>query len=455
MPDNAADFVLDIPGCIGTVSDGRASLALAFRVSMDRFAGIAFSHVPLPVTPGNFWLLGAGNAQARLVPALSFVGVAPDQRRVTSDRLYVTSSGSQTSPETGATVQITAAPARVRVEAPNQPNLSVVSASGFSVEYRMVGMRGFGRQIQESPLGRLTVAAPSKLDHSGQVAGVARLDAGTVVTPCDQWLTECDSLVHRLLEILSLVQGRRLHWCIRELWHGEQWISADLRESHGSTQESEPLWYQNDLWPFVELAVTKYSERLREERGLGLAIEWLFAHSSYAEVKLASAQATLEYLAACYEKSERLSGSALTKAVFVDHVRPEMELALKRASAALEGSVDAAQASAAIELYGRKLGNLNALTLRERLFRMLDADRVPYAGLETPLKDAISARGSTVHGGGSSGSPDDLIRHIAVLREVAKRIVLTVLGYKGKYLSYLNGHDEVDLSAMTTTVVAE
>jgi hypothetical protein len=195
---------------------------------------------------------------------------------------------------------------------------------------------------------------------------------------------------------------------------------------------------------------------LRESRGLDVAIEWFFAHSNYVEVKLATAQATLEYLVKCFEGARDLSGSALPKEVFVKGVRPQLESAIDAAVAGLAGVVNEPTLKISEELMRAKLGGLNAFTIRERLLRMLDTDGVPYQGLAEAIKKAISARSGILHGSrANSNASIENVRHVAVLRELVKRIILTLLNFRGRYISYLNGVDDIDFPPVGPTIVRE
>jgi len=257
-----------------------------------------------------------------------------------------------------------------------------------------------------------------------------------------------------MLEVLSLVEGRFFTAGARDLRVGDRWVRSEIWEPSPRGAAAEPLWYSLDLLPFVEVAARGYTETLRESRGLDVAIESFFAHSSYLEVKLVTVQTTLEYLVGAFERANALSGSVLSKDEFTQHVRPKMEAAIDEVIRGLPTEIGESSIKRAEELFDAKLGGLNALTIRERLFRMLGSDGVPYAGLELPIRDAIRTRGGTVHGRGTSpGQSSEYVRHIAVLRELVKRIFLTLVGYKGRYISYLNGSEDVDFPPTTATVV--
>jgi len=71
---------------------------------------------------------------------------------------------------------------------------------------------------------------------------------------------------------------------------------------------------------------------------------------------------------------------------------------------------------------------------------MLTTYKVPVIGLEKKIKKAIDARNRTVHEGlYRSDVRGEIYDHVMVLRELLKRIFLTLLQYSGTYQSSLDG----------------
>ena len=445
--------LLDLHGCLGRIWAGSDACNATFDVSVDRSGRTTFKMAPQPLDETNVWLMGAGDSAGRLVKPVAFEGQAPDGCRIRSDSLYVTRWGSN-SIEGAAMVSVDDAPSHLRME-PGKETGEPASAASAVVKYLVPGVLGFRQQTAMTSSGKLTFSAQTRLKDASEVSGILRIEATKdEARSLAEWLENCERECRRILEILSLVEGRFFIACSRDIWCGENWTGTDSWEPRYFGPAAEPLWYPQNLDPFIQLAVRTYSDALRESRGLDVAIPWFFAHSSYVEVKLTTVQATLEYLVTSFERSRGFSGSALPKELFLEHLRPGFEAAIDTAVGRLQDIVDAETLGKADELFRAKIGGMNALTIRERLFRMLDEDRVPYAGLQDPVKAAIAARGSIVHGSkGIPGESGAYIRHIAVLRELVKRIILTLLGYRGKYISYLNGVEEVDFPPAAPTVV--
>ena len=74
---------------------------------------------------------------------------------------------------------------------------------------------------------------------------------------------------------------------------------------------------------------------------------------------------------------------------------------------------------------------------------MLSAYGVPIAGLEDRIKAFIKARQDIIHTGEHDVEFKDFYIHVAVIREVLKRIILALLSYTGNYESFLNGQETV------------
>lgn len=446
---------IELANCHGRIWAGSDSTEATFDVLVDRCGRLTFKMTPRPLEATNLWLMRAGEPSGRHIQPLSFDGLAEGGRHVSSEHLYVTRWGSETSAE-ATTVNIDGAPSHLLIT-PDPRNAEPTTAMGAAVKYFVPSIVGFRQQTVNVSSGKLTLRAQTRLDAECEISGTLLIEAAKGESrPFSEWLETCDRDCRRVLEILSFVEGRFFRECARDILCDNSWIRTDVWEAPAPGSEAEPVWYSLNLDPFIQLAVLGYTDELRESRGLDVAIEWFFAHSRYVEVKLATAQATLEYLVTCFEGARGLPGSALPKDVFMDSVRPRMESAISAALESLAGVVNEPVLRMSGEFFRAKLGVLNALTIREKLFRMLDADGVPYEGLADAIKKAISARSGILHGSrGKSRVAGENVRHVAVLRELVKRIILTLLGYRGRYISYLNGVEGVEFPPVGPTIVRE
>lgn len=99
-----------------------------------------------------------------------------------------------------------------------------------------------------------------------------------------------------------------------------------------------------------------------------------------------------------------------------------------------------------------KIAGLNNTVLKQRLEAMLRDYNVPVAGLEDHIDDAIRARNDIIHKGTTKAALPEFYLNVAVLREVLKRIILTLLKFEGQYISFLNGQEFLEFPPSKTTM---
>ncbi len=98
-----------------------------------------------------------------------------------------------------------------------------------------------------------------------------------------------------------------------------------------------------------------------------------------------------------------------------------------------------------------RIRHLNDTTFSDGLFAMLDTYRVPLVGIKDRIVPAVNARHAIIHEGQANEEYEELTFHVAVLRELLKRIILTLLEYKGRYISFLNGQEFLEFAPTTVT----
>jgi len=94
-----------------------------------------------------------------------------------------------------------------------------------------------------------------------------------------------------------------------------------------------------------------------------------------------------------------------------------------------------------------KLAELNRRSLRNNLITLTQRWSVPLDGIgEDKINAAKKARDLIVHRGHYSNDGqdvnDDLWEHVTVIREIVVRFLLTAIGYRGGYFSYLGGYHD-------------
>jgi hypothetical protein len=173
---------------------------------------------------------------------------------------------------------------------------------------------------------------------------------------------------------------------------------------------------------------------------LSFAIEWLAMEASYNEERLINAMTALENLVdSNLEESDTLIQSKQS----FEKTRRVLRNVI-RSCLAKWPAEDSAEAL--VEL-NEKLIDLNRRSFLRKLQILTQRWGIPLDGIsQDSLKAAKQARDKVVHRGQYyedwKEGDADLWTHAAIIREVATRFLLTVIGYKGRYISYVGGYHD-------------
>jgi hypothetical protein len=204
------------------------------------------------------------------------------------------------------------------------------------------------------------------------------------------------------------------------------------------------------LQPVFDAALASHFNPPLDAKGLNYAIEWLTLPVTYSEMRLTNAMTALEHLTA--GNLQETDQVFLQDKAFEAFAKRLRRFAAQDLAAAFPDA-DAQQAAALEAMRAAlpgKMQDLNRRPLHARVLRLANLWGVPLDGLDSDaIRAAITARNSIVHRGyyyePERGSPDqvDLWDHLLLMREVAIRFVLTIIGYRGTYLSFRGGQHDV------------
>jgi hypothetical protein len=153
----------------------------------------------------------------------------------------------------------------------------------------------------------------------------------------------------------------------------------------------------------------------------------------------------LEHLTRIYNKQTPVPPSVAPDA-FATIIRPALEPAFDDAITNTTHDPERAR------ILRNKIAGLNSTVLKQRLDTMLRDYNVRIAGLEKHIDKLVRARNDIIHKGTTDAAFPEFYLHVAVLREVLKRIILTLLKYQGQYISFLNGQEFLEFPPTPTTI---
>jgi hypothetical protein len=356
-------------------------------------------------------------------------------KHLTTEHLVFDSHTRNIGGESGATLTLRGEALRLVMTHSEAP----ISTTNRALVYHTIGMRGVGRQHAQTDVGDLYLTGVAKLESFDEIAGQVVVKSVSDEDELDDWIERTDELVRNVLTIVSLADGKPLPWSIRQLYVNSQLIRTDLYGPSHTGRPEDNVFHFLNLPPVLKLAVDSYTPALRRDTGIELAIALFLAQPIHIELRLVAAMTALEHLVSVYNKSHPIS-PPLEQSVF-EKVRGRLIHTFDDAVTELPSDDELRRRFRRVR---DRIGNLNHVTFKDKLWQMLDEYQVPLSGIDGRINAAIDARHKIIHTGQHDVPFAAFHLHVAVLRELLKRIFLKLLRYEGKYQSYLNGPKWVD-----------
>ncbi len=437
-------MLLDLKNCSGELCWRENRLEVGFDLSVYRDGSINLRIKDIPFTKDVLWLDELYNRRKRYFEFLHLSGHDVDGNSITSDSVVLNSLGPRMD-ESGDWISLEGQCIHLRVDTAkllNEKKTEIV------VQYRLLGFQCFDRLSGRTDLGTIGLTGVSNIKNYNEVAGVL-----TIKRPpeqncsLDDWLERCDMLTRSILDIVSFANDRYITWTRRSVFHQRTWAFSLFVGPRTAGSPSQPVFSYLHLQPILNLTLSNYTEELKKETGIDVAIEWFLMKSTYAEGQFLAAMTALEHLIHVHAR-KRNRDAIFEKDDFYKILRPQIGVALEDSLAAMMGKEDNTEKREGINRKfrssRRKIDELNRYPFKENLRTFLKEYEVPLDGIAKDIELAIDARHQIVHRGlYTQVSEDQSIRdHLAVLRELLVRIFLTLLKYDGQYQSFLNGQED-------------
>ncbi|HUP61991.1 MAG TPA: hypothetical protein VNA69_16410 [Thermoanaerobaculia bacterium] len=438
--------LLKYPKVRGTLSWQGNDLPFRGSITIANDGTISITTARFRLGEKTWWILEKVPGKGRLATWAKLRASTPDGLQLESDQ--VTMTGRNNRLGRTATTALHGELSRLTVYHNSPPAV----AANCLLVYHTIGMQGFAVQETSTKLGAVRMAGVAEIEDYDHLAGRIQITADAHERQSlDEWTDASDEEIANILLIISLAEGKLLEWSIRESANGDGTLFR--RDFCGPKHTGTPrdgMFHWLNLQPVLNLATSKYNEALRTRTGIDLAIRLLLAQPAHVELQLIAAMTALEHLISVYAHYYRVL-PPLAKALF-DDIRSALETAYDGATKDLVK--DNNLAHAVLRVRGR-IANMNDTTFNDRLFAMLREYQVPLVGIQDRITKAVKARHDIVHTGRHDAAFADFYLHVAVLRELLKRIILTLLGYEGQYISFLNGQEFLNFPPSTVTVIGD
>jgi hypothetical protein len=432
------------PKVRGTLSWQENHLPFRGSVTIANDGTISITTLRFRLSEKTLWILKKVPGKGRLATWAKLRADTPDGLRLESD--HVTMTGRNDHLGRKATAALHGKLGRLEVHHKSPPAV----AANCLLVYHTIGMQGFAVQEASTNLGAVRMAGAAEIEDYDQLAGRIQITAHAHERQSlDEWTNASDEHIANILLIISLSEGKLLEWSIRESAYGDGTVFR--RDFYGPKHTGTPrdgMFHWLNLQPVLDLATSEYDEAIRTTTGIELAIRFLLAQPGHVELLLIAAMTALEHLISVYTHYHRVQ-PPLPRSLF-DDIKNALEIAYDAVTNDVDDNLPHA-----IRRVRDRIANMNDTTFNDRLFAMLHQYSVPLVGIKGRITKAVKARHDIIHTGRHDAAFADFYLHVAVLRELLKRIILTLLRYEGQYISFLNGQEFLNFPPSDVTVASD
>lgn len=426
----------------GNLQEGCDSVPITFLARIDSAGKVEFDFGAIAVTQETRFILERWDGAGAKVTCFSLSGKAEDGTKLEIEDLYFISLENECHKETGHRMKPVGACSRAEFR-----RKLVIPAPKPTLLMRVKGFQNFRQLHLECDLGVVAMSGDHLIRDAEVITGYIAVQSDCEPADISVWHAQADKLLEHIRCVMSFASASVLKGPVIEFYSGGELILVALSQTRQAPASFRTFHHLNQQ-PIFDAAVTSFFSPPLEVKNLFFAIEWFAMEATYHEVQLVNAMTALENLVASnLDESDTL---IFSENEFDKKIVPELRKAL-RESIREEVTTEEARKAREEVLLGlyAKLNDVNRRSIYQKLMLLADNEHwsVPLDGIgEDKIKQAINARNRIVHRGhyynlGKEGS-GELWEHVTVVREIVVRFLLTAIGYRGSYFSYIGGcHD--------------
>ena len=416
----------------GYLQTGGNNIPIIFSARINRSGEVEFDFGTIALTQETLFIMKYWQDEF-----FSLSGQSPDGIEFKTEDLQFTSLkhesgekiGSRMSPIGGCT---RAEFRRKQLEPVPKPILRL-NIKGFQNYPRLSAKCCLGTVIMD---GRTSIADPDI------ITGHISVYSDNEPTDLSAWRMEADKFLEHLRRIMSFASASMLQAPILEFYAGENLEVAALSQNRQSPALMHTFHYLNQQ-PVFDAAVMSFFNPPFKVNNLFFAIEWFAMDATYSEVRLVNAMTVLENLVAANLGDDDVM---IRPSKEFKNIRRTLRQVIKKCVAKWSAEESEKAKEVEVEL-NDKLVDLNRRSIFQKLKILAKRWHVPLDGIsDDKIKAAKKVRDLIVHRGHyyeeGKEKTDDLWEHVSVVRELVVRFILTAIGFKGSYFSYLGGYHE-------------
>ena len=425
----------------GHLQAGGDITPITFRARIDGSGEVKFDFGEIVLTNETSFIMKWWDGEVSRPGYFSLSGKAEDGTEFKTEDLHFNSLANEWCKETGSRMSPMGGCSRAEFR-----RKLTVPAPKPTLRMHVKGFQSFHQLNFECCLGMVAMDGEKSIDDSDAITGYIAVQSENEPADLTSWHARADKLLDYVRRVMSFATAAVLKGPIIEFFAGDDLEVVILSQTRQASTPFRTFHYLNQQ-PVFNAAVTSFFSPPFEVKNLFFAIEWFAMEATYNEVRLVNAMTALENLVA----SNLGENDALffPEKQFGKKIAPELRKALRKCIENEVVTTEEAKQDNAIKLkmLYDKLVEVNRRSILKKLRTLAMRWSVPLDGIgEDKINAAKQARDRIVHRGhyyddGKERS-DVLLEHVTVVREIVVRFLLTAIGYRGGYISYIGGcHD--------------
>ena len=418
------------------------SVPIDFFALINQRGEVEFDFDPIVLTNETSFILKPMSAEQTGLNYFSLFGKSEDGTELRTEDFQINNLGTD-SDKSGNHIRLKGRCSKVIFMRP-----LVETALVPTLKMHMKGFQNFHQLVATCDIGEIVMHGQNSIVDADTITGYIAVQAKASIQPTDlsAWRSDANKLLEHVHRVMSFASATLLRVPVIEFYSNKSLEVTALSQGKQSSASMRIFHFLNQQ-DFFETAVKSFFNPPFEVKNLFFAVEWFAMDSSYSEVRLANAMTALENLIASnLSESETLVRS---KKEF-EKVRKNIRCVLKETVKEWFDNED--ERAVALQEINEKMPDLNRKTLLKKLNIIIKRWSVPMHGIkESDILAAKKARDLIVHQGYyDHNRGEELWVHITIVREIVVRIILTVLGFKGTYVSHVGGFHDVQFPPVIT-----
>lgn len=413
------------------------TIKLTFLVRVDPAGEVVIDFGTIALTNETKFIMDSWHNTGAKIKYYSLSGKSADGIEFNSDNLYFNSLGHSSSDDSGNCMSpkggCSSAKFHRKLSEPVSMPIILMHVKGF---------KNFRQLQSKCNLGTIMMDGENSIEEPDTITGYIKVFPDNTPSNLSEWRTESDKLLEHVRRVMSFASAAVLQVPIIEYFSDNSVEIHALSQVRQASAPMPTIHYLNQQ-PVFESAVLSFFNPPIEVKNLFFAIEWFSMNSTYNEVRLVNAMTALENIIASNFLDEDVM--IQPKRVFKKTTKT-LRKVIKECVVKWGPEESVKADGIALEL-NEKLADLNRRSIFKKFEILVDRWSVPLNGINVDdFKLAKQARDLIVHQGhyydAEQGETVDLWQHVTVVREIFVRILLTAIGYKGRYCSYIGGYHQ-------------